>query len=299
MARLKTNETRLVEMAIQGKVASAYQWAAFETGHDGAAYAYPSTGGITYNVAVGDPAFGWEGDHIEAGVSTIQDEVQRSSKANSGYNFLACVGNEARIISGEAKGKKGTVLGTHGGVEHVMIDFDQKTLNQMTNDDKVLVRGKGQGLKLANHPDVRLYSLDPKLLHKMPIKELKSGKLEVGVTTVVPAQLMGSGIGSMNIGTGDYDIMTHDAKIVKKYNIDKLCFGDFVAILDHDNSFGRTYKQGAVSIGVVVHSDCVLAGHGPGVTTVMTTAKSNTIIPKINAKANLARILGIGKHKKK
>ncbi len=294
---LKTNEKKLVEMAVQGKPASAYQWGAFEVGHDGVPYAFPSTGGITYNVKVGDPAFGWAGDHIEAGVSTIQDENNRSSKANSGYNFLACIGNEARIVSGAAKGKKGTVLGTHGGVEHVMIDFDAKTLDQMTMDDKILIRTKGQGLQLLDYPDVLTYSLDPRVLHKMPIKET-NGVLEVGVTTVVPACVMGSGIGSMNIGTGDYDIMTHDEKIVKKYNLDKLCFGDFVAIMDHDNSYGRTYKQGAVSICVVVHSDCVLAGHGPGVTTVMTTAKKSGIVPKINAKANLGRLLGIGRFKK-
>jgi len=37
-----------------------------------------------------------------------------------------------------------------------------------------------------------------------------------------------------------------------------------VAISDADNSFGRSYKERAVSIGKVVHSDCVIAGHGPG-----------------------------------
>ncbi len=40
--------------------------------------------------------------------------------------------------------------------------------------------------------------------------------------------------------------------------------GDLVAIMDADHSFGRIYKEGAVSIGIVVHSDCVLAGMGQG-----------------------------------
>ena len=47
----------------------------------------------------------------------------RDPDFNSSLNVLACVGNEARVISGAAKGAKGTVCGTHGGVEHVIVDF--------------------------------------------------------------------------------------------------------------------------------------------------------------------------------
>jgi len=109
---------------------------------------------------------------------------------------------------------------------------------------------------------------------------------------------MGSGIGSLDVSTGDYDIMTHDEQVVKENKIDKICFGDFVAIMDHDNSYGRAYRRGAVTIGVVIHSDCHLAGHGPGVSTLITSAGPH-IKPVINPKANLAHLLGIGAHKKK
>ncbi len=34
-------------------------------------------------------------------------------------------------------------------------------------------------------------------------------------------------------------------------------------IEDHDNKNGPHYKQGAVSIGVIVHSDSFTSGHGP------------------------------------
>ena len=37
------------------------------------------------------------------------------------------------------------------------------------------------------------------------------------VTTVVPAACMGSGVGAMQPGTGDYDIMTSDPETVEKY----------------------------------------------------------------------------------
>jgi hypothetical protein len=80
---------------------------------------------------------------------------------------------------------------------------------------------------------------------------------------------------------------------VKKYKLDKIRFGDFVALMDHDNRYGRAYRQGAVTIGVVVHSDCLLAGHGPGVTTIM-TCETSLIEPVIDPNANMADLLGIG-----
>ena len=298
MTRLRTNEDRLVRIAVQGKVASAYQWAEFEVAHDGKPFALPSTGGIVYNVRTGDSTFGWEGDHIEPGVSAIVDEDKRTSRANMGFNFLACVGNRARIVSGDAKGKSGVVTGHHGGVEHVTIDFDEATLQKINMDDKILIEGFGQGLKLLDFPEIKIYNLDPDLLHRMSVRAAAGKILEVGVTTIVPAELMGSGLGHNNIGTGDYDIMTHDPQAVQKYKLDRLCFGDFVAVTDHDNSFGRTYRKGAVSIGVVVHSNSTLAGHGPGISTLLTSAGPR-IKPMIDSRANLGRVLKIGRYRSK
>ena len=298
MTRLRTNEDRLVRIAVQGKVASAYQWAEFEVAHDGKPFALPSTGGIVYNVRTGDSTFGWEGDHIEPGVSAIVDEDKRTSRANMGFNFLACVGNKARIVSGDAKGKSGVVTGHHGGVEHVTIDFDEATLQKINMDDKILIEGFGQGLKLLDFPEIKVYNLDPDLLHKMSVRAAAGKILEVGVTTIVPAELMGSGLGHNNIGTGDYDIMTHDPQAVQKYKLDKLCFGDFAAVTDHYNSFGRTYRKGAVTIGVVVHSNSPLAGHGPGISTLLTSA-SPRLKPVIDSHANLGRVLKIGRYRSK
>jgi hypothetical protein len=163
----------------------------------------------------------------------------------------------------------------------------------MTYDDKIIVRAKGQGLRLLDYPGIMLYNLDPGLLAKMHIVELDDGKLQVPVTTLAPAACMGSGLGSSQVSTGDYDIMTSDPETVEEYGLDKMRFGDFVALLDHDNSYGRAYRKGAVSIGVIVHSDCKGAGHGPGVTTVMTCSNS-LIEPVVDPRANLADLLGIG-----
>ena len=295
MAKLKTNESRLVKIAVQGRIANAEQFAEFEITHDGRPFALPGTGGIVYNVKTGDSAFGWEGDHIEPGVSVLLDESKRSSRSNMGLNFLACVGNPARVVTGEAKGAEGVVTGHHGGVEHVTVDFDEDTLSKLVLDDKILIEGFGQGLKLEAAPEVKIYNVDPHLLHKLPAR-VEKHRLEIGVAAIVPAELMGSGMGHNNIGTGDCDIMTHDASAVKKYGLDKICLGDLVAVLDHDHSYGRTFRKGAVTVGVVVHSNSDLAGHGPGLSTLFTCAKGQ-IHPVRDPRANLARILKIGKYR--
>lgn len=297
MAKIRTNESRLVKIAVQGKIANAAQWAEFELAHDGHPFALPSTGGIVYNVKTGHNTFAWEGDHIEPGVSVVLDEEKRGSRANMGFNFLACVGNAARVVGGEAKGRKGVVTGHHGGVEHVTLDFDDATLAKLNIDDKILIEGFGQGLKLLDFPDIKIYNLDPAIFHRLPIRVL-ARKLEVGVAAIVPAELMGSGMGHNNIGTGDCDIMTHDPQAVRRFGLDKICFGDLVAILDHDHSFGRTFRKGAVTIGIVVHSNSTLAGHGPGLSTLLTSSEGH-LRPALDPKANLARILGIGCYRNK
>lgn len=73
---------------------------------------------------------------------------------------------------------------------------------------------------------------------------------------------------------------------IKKLGLDKLKFGDLVLLQDCNNSYGRGFLKGAVSIGVVIHSDCVKTGHGPGVTTIMTCATSK-IEGIINKDANI------------
>ncbi len=296
MPKLRTNKDRLVMMAVQGQIAPPQQWEIFEVDHQGKAFALPSTGGITYNVKVGDSAFGWAGDHIEPGVSTYSD--LKSSKANAGFQFFACVGNIARLVSGEAKGKKGVVTGHHGGVEHVTIDFPQDVLEKISHEDRILIKAYGQGLSLTDFPDIRVVNLDPALLDQMPARVDAKGLLEIGVTHIVPGAIMGSGVGSMDVGKGDYDIMTHDAGMVKKHKLDSICFGDIVEIMDHDNTYGRTYREGAVTIGTVIHSNSFLAGHGPGVTTLLTCAAAK-IKPVLNPSANVARILKIGRYRKK
>ncbi|WP_366924428.1 DUF4438 domain-containing protein [Metallumcola ferriviriculae] len=285
---LKTNQTKVVIQSVQGSIQHPLSGYPYRISHEGIPYVLPATGGITYNVKLGDPAFGWAGDHIEPGV-TMRNS---NDKENAALHLLSCIGNEARVISGDAKGAKGFVTGGHGGVEHVLVYFKQADMEMMSVGDKILIKACGQGLELSDHSEVKVMNIDPDLLLKIGITE-QGSKIRVPVAATAPAHLMGSGIGAPSAYKGDYDIMTGDKEEVKKYGLDQLKFGDLVLLQDCDNSFGRGFLKGAVSIGVVVHSDCVKMGHGPGITTIMTCKKAGVIDGVNDENANIAKYLNI------
>jgi hypothetical protein len=290
---MKTNEPFLIRMAVQGQVMHprCYGW---EVTSDGTGAFLPAVGGITYNVRVGDPAFGWVADHVEPGVSLTASRDGLDKNPNKAFNAYSCVGNTARLISGAAKGKTGVVTGHHGGVEHVLVDFPAAVLKKMTEDDKVLIETFGSGFRLAEVPDIAFFSLDPGAFRKMKTRILKPGRLEVPVAAIVPPELMGSGVGSLDNFKGDYDIQTQDADALKEHGLDRLRLGDFVALRDQDNRYGIGYRKAAMSIGIVVHADSRLTGHGPGVQVLMTAA-TDVIVPRIDPRANLADRLAIGR----
>lgn len=285
---LRTNAEKLVMQSVQGKIHHPVMTSpSYRIGHDGDARILPATGAITYNVKVGDSAFGWEGDHVEPGVSLKNENVNE----NTAFNTLSCLGNEAKVMSGDAKGARGFVTGKHGGIEHVLAYFHHEHLEKMAIGDQILVKSFGQGLKLLDYPDIKIMNVDPNLFLKLGIEE-KDGTVEVPVVVKVPAYLMGSGLGSGSAYSGDYDIMTADTNEVERLGLSKLRFGDLVLLEDCDNTYGRGYLKGAVSIGVVIHSDCIKMGHGPGIAVIM-TCKTAQITGKIVDRANIADYLGI------
>jgi hypothetical protein len=288
---LRTNGEKLIKISVMGEIASPTIRSVYNVSATGKPLVYPGVGGITYNLRVGDPALGWEADHVEPGVSVEnkENDSRQGQAANTAFNVLSCVGNQATVATGDGKGAKGVVTGKHGGIEHVLVDFPSETLEGLLLGDRILVKAYGLGLKLLDFPDIKVLNMDPALLEAWTPKP-NGAKLEVPVTHIVPAAIMGSGLGANQVNSGDYDIQLFDETVVEQYGLGSLRLGDLVAIIDADHSFGRIYRQGAVSVGVVVHTNCVTAGHGPGVTTLMTSS-NGLIVPQISSNANIASLL--------
>ena len=74
----------------------------------------PGVGGITYNLRVGDLACGWEADHVEPCVSVEnkENDSRYGQDANNAFNVLSCIGNQATVVTGDAKGSKSDAFRT-------------------------------------------------------------------------------------------------------------------------------------------------------------------------------------------
>jgi len=281
------NRPELVVTAVTGEAAPPMlNTGLYDVSHEGEALIVPSVGGINPNVRVGDGAFAFAADHVEPGVSVRHPD----DKQNLSLNVLACVGNEAIVVSGDAKGARGRVTGKHGGVEHVMVDFDADHMRKMVVGDKIQIWACGLGLRLEDAPHIKAFNADPDFLERWGPELSSDGRLRVRVAKIVPAAVMGSGLGRSTVVRGDYDIQTFDDAMSEKYGLRELRLGDIVAIADADHSYGRIYRTGAISVGVVVHGRSYVAGHGPGVTSLLTSPEGK-IDPVLDPGANLASIL--------
>ncbi len=287
---IKTNKNKLIEQAVLGEIShpSIPKGREWRINPAGRPVALPGVGGITYNCKVGELATGRQADHVEPGVSLKTDKTS----ANNALNILACIGNEATVVSGDAKGKRGVVTGKHGGIEHVLIDFAQSTLDKLVIGDKIQIRACGLGLELNDFPSISVTNSSASLIESI-CTVVPNNKLQVPVILSVPAELMGSGIGHSHVFSGDYDIQFSDQKVVEQLGLDQLRLGDLIAIKDQHHAYGRSYKKGAVSIGVVVHTSCTQSGHGPGITSLLSCDTKALELLK-DDKANIAEILGIG-----
>jgi len=257
-------------------------------GRDGKAVIVPSFGSIVYNVRVGDSVFGWVAENVHPGVSI----KNREEAPHVALHNLACVGNEATVMSGVAKGAKGAVTGKSGRwSEHVIISFEPGALEKMAIGDRVLVKAFGTGLKFKDAPNVLAKSLSPRLVEAWGL-QAKDGALHAPVVGTVPAELMGAGSGLSSDG-GVLDIQTADKELLKSAGLSDLRIGDFVAFQDCDATFNSGFHKGAVSVGVVSQGDSYRAGFGPGVT-ILLTSRAGAIKPVQKAGVNLKGLLGLG-----
>jgi hypothetical protein len=293
------NKDQLVMQAVIGFIAPAgFSENPYDIDPDGKIHVLPGTGTITYNFRTGDSAVRIAGDHVEPAVTLYNPGASgsRESYESLGFNTLSCIGNKVRVLDGEAKGAIGVVVGKHGGAEHIMVDFPEPgVFDKLTVGDKMHVYAIGVGLAFKNVEGVTALNIGPELIEALTRAGMgvtEEGKLQIPIALKVPAKIMGSGLGREHSYRGDYDIQLFDEKTVREYGLEALRFGDLVGIIDADATYGRIFRTGAITVGVVTHSRSWIAGHGPGVTTLL-TSRDGKIDLVIDPNANLAKLLKI------
>jgi hypothetical protein len=277
----RMNRDELVAVTVQGQIAHPVGRATpYRIGYDGVPRVLPGTGGIVLNRRIGDLCVGLAGDHIEPGVALHNNGREVIGPRDGPNNALltyACVGNAAQVVSGPARGQRGLVTGKHGGVNHVLVDFPTEVLLRLQIGDRIRIVSHGLGLRLPGHPRIEVLNCAPALIDRWGLVE-RDGALHVPVTHSVPARIMGSGLGKNTAWRGDYDI--------------QLRFGDLVAITDADVRRGPLFRGGRVTIGIIVHGDSTVSGHGPGVTPLL-TGPADRLRPVRTPDANLAEIFDV------
>lgn len=291
----RINRDQLVISVVTGQIANPVgRTSAYRIGHDGVPRVLPGTGGITLNWRIGDPCIGLAGDHVEPGCAlhnNAREVVGARNGPNLGLITYACVGNRATVVAGPAAGSMGWVTGKHGGVDHVLADFPPEVLQRLRPGDAIRIVAVGLGLALVDHPDVTVLNCSPVLLARWGLHS-QAGRLRVPVTHRLPAQLMGSGLGKNTAARGDYDIQLSDPQVMQRHRLDTLRFGDLVCIDSSDTRHGPSVNGGRRTIGVIVHSDSTVSGHGPGVC-VLLTGPAKTLVPVFDPRANIAATLGV------
>jgi len=295
MNMLKTNKDKLVKISVAGQVDAprfpAVPWVPHFISRDGTPTLLPLSGGIVYNVRIGDPAMGWAAELIEPGVSIRAND----DGAHRALKVYASVGNEAIVMSGRAKGAKGTVTGKSGRfMDHVSADFAPDVLDVLAVGDTILVKAFGRGATIEGFPGVEVKNVSPDLLKKMGLT-ISDGKLKVPAVSTLPAELIGAGTGLDSDG-GCLQIQTGSPGVVEKYGLQDLRLGDVIAVQDYECHYAPGFLRGAMSIGIVGHGDSVRTGFGPGMTIIMTTS-GDEIEPVHDPQANIARVLRLGAYR--
>jgi hypothetical protein len=289
---LASNIDKLICVSVMGQIASpgfpGLPAEPYRLDAHGRPFLLPAWGGIVYNVSVGDSAYGWLADCVHPGVSiSLKDDT-----GNRGLNLLACVGNTAIVMTGDARGAKGIVTGKSGRFsEHVILHFSQADREKMAIGDKINIKACGVGMVLDGHTDVKLKSCSPELVNGLEVTSNPDGRLNVPVTAVVPPHLLGAGAGLTSEG-GSLHIQTQDRDEIARLGLGDLRLGDVVALADYDSSFNHGYLRGAVGIGVIGQGDSPRAGYGPGVTLVM-TSMTGGINPVVTPGVNIKDVFGL------
>ena len=281
------NRAGLVRSVARGLVAPPRLHAeAMRHDREGRVVLWPGTGGVNPGVHVGGRVDAWVADHLMVGAS-IEDAGAAPAEPGP-LHLLACVGNRVRDSAGA---HLGVVAGKRGGLAPgffppslISVEAEEERLGRLVPGDVVFVETLGRGLVLEGWPDVLPLNCSPEVLEALPLR-LAGGGIEVDVRVVVPSRAAGAGLGQ-DAWIGDLEITeAHAAEAT-----DGLRFGDLVAFADIDGRFGRYYRPGTVSVGIVAHGPSPAPGHGVGVTLLLAGPSSDLRV-RTSANATIAPLL--------
>jgi hypothetical protein len=282
---LKTNEAQLVQIAVTGNISQpGLRYPGYMADAGGTARILPGMSGVVYNARVGDPAFDWAGDHVEPGVSIANPD----DAAEFALHYLTCIGNRAVVTSGLARGAEGIVTGEHA---RMLVDFTPDINELLCVGDSIQIIAHGRGLAFTDYPQIELKKCSPAFINSLPIEAVDDQKIRVPVTMELPPRIMGSGA-ELNSEYVDQDLMSGDRALMAELGVDQMRLGDLVVIPNADHRYGRGYREGAATIGLCIHGDSVMTGHGPGILTMMTCPEP-CIEWVIDPNANIANYLNI------
>src|SRR4030067_910416 len=235
--KLTTNKEKILVTAVQGKIAQPQPSRGYIVTWDGKPKMAIGTGGINYNLKIGDKVFGWAGgDRETMGVAAGS---MGDARVGASWFTRSSIGNEVKIIGGEARGQKGVVIGKFCG--YILVHLGDALLDKLAIGDGLQIKASGLGLEIEGYPDVFVHSLAPELLEKLEIRVV-DGKLEVPVVKEIPAEIVGQGSGGGSL-FGNWHIQTCFPPDIEKYRLAELRFGDLVLLSDTQTDYGRRYYK--------------------------------------------------------
>ncbi|MFN8378096.1 MAG: DUF4438 domain-containing protein [Anaerolineae bacterium] len=168
---LRTSEAQLVAMAVMGNISRPALLSGYTLDNDGVGRVWPGMSGIVYNARVGDPAFGWAGDHVEP----ERFHANPDGPAEFALHYLSCMGNKAVVTGGLAKGAEGSSLAN-------MPASWSTSRPEYTTCSASAIRSRSSRTGVVwpstDFPQVELKKVSPALLHAMGITVV-DGKLRV------------------------------------------------------------------------------------------------------------------------
>jgi hypothetical protein len=285
---LKDNRNALVHATVSGRIAPPRIFSEAPTvDRNGLHFCLPAAGGIALGVHMGDRAGRWLADHLMPGASI--EDAEDSPAVAGALHLLSCIGNVVRDGSGR---KIGIVSGKRGGMapgfwapQLVSMEMPDLVARSLAPGDRIAVETEGRGLEILGFPGATLSNVSPTCLDMLPLRS-EGGRLICEVRAVAPPESAGPGLGQ-DAWVGDLEIA---GDRLTAGSLDELCFGDLVAFSDIDASTTRFYRPGWMSIGLVSHGPSPAAGHGIGVT-ILITAPGGVLKAQVGPSGTLGALL--------